>query len=228
MTRMRTFLIPVLVGGALLVGAPPAQAAPGDCLVLAGRLVCEPYPDSDETPFYSICTVIPTLPEEGTLIRKSCQVYERATDLPVGEPQIFVYPPDDTMTPPPNLPSSEPTTVAPSPAAVRTTTTPSQVTRTTTRTETAAAAPETVRETVEVPAPTTTPATTSAPRTSEPAAAAPDWPGLTSDDDRENWFMSVSDGMLLGIAAVAGLVLLLAIVVPPVWRRRQAGAHRAP
>lgn len=226
MTRMRTLLIPVLVGGALLVSAPPAQAAPGDCLILAGQPVCEPYPTDPNAPFpvYSICT---PLEPAGNIIRKSCQDYLTATDEPIGDPQIFNYGTENTLTPP-VIPSytPPPAYVTPTESPVTTRPAPTRAPAST-RTVVVTEAPETVRETVEVAAPTTTPATTSAAPTTD-AAAAPDWPGLTSDDDRENWFMSVSDGALLGIAAVAALVLLLAVVVPPAWRRRQAGAHRAP
>lgn len=221
MTRMRVLLIALLAGATLMVAAPVANAAPGDCLILAGQPVCEPFPD-ETPPLYSVCTDLP--PAEGsTLIRRSCQLFRVTDDVAVGDPQVYTYPPANTLTPPPSPSPSPAVTPTRTPAAPSTRTvvvsSPSPVTRT------LPAAPETVVETVEVPAPTTPPTTTSAAPTTD-VEAAPPWDGITSDEDRENWFMSVSDGMLLGIAAVAALVLLTALVVPP-WYRRRRGAHRA-
>lgn len=215
------------VGALVFAGAPSANAAPGDCLVLGTppQLVCEPYPpaDPDEPfPLYSICTPLEPI---GGLPRKSCQEYVTATDEPYGDPQIFTYPPENTLTPP-SIPSSTPRPTYTPPAetsvAPRTTAAPSPVTRTTTRTQTVSAAPETVVETVEAPAPSVTPeATTEAPVANINAGPPPPFHGRDP-----GWAESVSDGMLLGIATCAALVLLVTTVVPPIIRRRR-GSHRA-
>jgi hypothetical protein len=76
-----------------------AHAAPGDCQILAGNPVCEPYPTSNEPPYYSVCTVIDS---PSALIRKSCQTFLQATGEAVGDPKIFVYPPTNTLTAPPS------------------------------------------------------------------------------------------------------------------------------
>lgn len=94
---------PEVPEGCYLIGLPPSQ-----------YVFCPGGPADPDAPppQYSICTPIEPI---GELPRKTCQRYDRATDLPVGEPQIFVYPPEDGGLTPPPEPTVAPRTSRPIP-----------------------------------------------------------------------------------------------------------------
>lgn len=207
---------PEVPEGCYLIGLPPSQ-----------YVLCPQGPADPDAPppFYSICTPIEPI---GELPRKSCQVYDRATDLPVGEPQIYVYPPEDGALPQPTTSAPAPTTTseASSVSVAPRVTTPPARTVIVSSPSPVPGSPETVVETVEAAAPTTPPTTT--PATSSGASrtkpSPPSIPPLTSDADRGGWIQSVSDGTLYGIAAAAALVLIVTMAIPTKARRK--GAHR--
>jgi hypothetical protein len=249
MTRKLTILI-LFFGALFALTTGVAKAAPGDCLILAGQPVCEPYPTPDEPPYYSICTVIPS-DDIAPLVRKSCQTYLRETDEAVGDPQIFIYAPDPSPTPTSTAPSTTttPTSTSAAPSvAPRAPTTSSPArsyppanTQTSTRVVTAPGSTETV--VVAEPVPTAVPCVANAVRGMDGFD-----PTLDQDNDGVSCegptsfsrapasggdpqagahaAESVSDGMLLALATCAAIVLLLCAVIPPISRRFRSGKHR--
>lgn len=95
--------VPFPPQGCYLLGLPPGQTT-----------VC-PSPRPTGPTEYSVCTPIEPI---GGLPRKSCQRFEIATNNPVGNAQIYVYAPANTLTPPPE-PQVTPRApyTAPAPAA---------------------------------------------------------------------------------------------------------------
>lgn len=189
--------------GALTFGVPAvAQAAPSDpidlgCTLLAsGRVDCGDGPP----PLYSICTVVPTLPDEGTLIRKSCQLYTREGNVPVGGPAFYVYPPNNPLPEPTYAPVS-PITAAPAPVRQ-----PVAVTSTAKRDASprsiASPASQAAPQQASVAPQTASEATTPAPVAAEPVPDAPA-PAAASGLPVSVW-----------VAIAAAIVLVLALV----WR----------
>lgn len=220
----RALLIAAATGAVLLNATGAAQAAPGDpltfedvpdgCYVIGRNddpnqyVLCPQGPRDPDAPppLYSVCTVIPTLPEEGNLVRKSCQQFARATDLPVGAPQIFVYPPANGALTPPPVPVDRPARVA-TPAAAPVASAPARV---------VPAAPAVVApaSTAAVPEPTVAPTPAAAP--AAPVAEPTNTPGVeasaTLADKIDSW--------VPWAAAVSGLALL-GIVLSNYLRRRR-------
>jgi hypothetical protein len=245
MTRKLTILI-LFFGALFALTTGVAKAAPGDCQILAGQPVCEPYPTPDEPPYYSICTVIPS-DDIAPLVRKSCQTYLRETDEAVGDPQIFIYAPDPSPTPTSTSPSTTatPTSTSASPSvAPRASTTSSPVrthppvnAQTPTRVVTAPGSTETV--VVAEPVPSAVPCKPNAVRgmpgfdvtldedndgvSCETATNFSRPPAAQGPNDGADMARrSVSTALLLGIATVAALVLLSCLVIP----RFRGGKHR--
>lgn len=128
---MRTTIVAIATLGVAISGVGVAQAAPGDCLVLGGQLVCEAVEETP--PLTSVCTPLEPV---GNLPRSSCQTIVRETGELIGDPQVFTYPPRNdleapvvevprprepyvppTRSPAPTVRNSEPTAAPRTPAA---------------------------------------------------------------------------------------------------------------
>lgn len=202
---MRTQAVIILATLSAVLVPGVAHAAPGDCQILAGQPVCEPYPPNPDNPFPlgSVCT---PLAPAGELPRKSCQSFLTETGELVGEPQTFIYPPENDLEAPP----------VPAPVAPR-----APYVAPAGNDEANDSAPLNPRPTPVVPAPSA-PATveaaepTAAPTTS-PARidAAPISPSPGRPAAHRSWVDAV-DGAVPWAAGIAALVLVLALV----WRPR--------
>lgn len=225
----RKLILLFLSLGFLLAGVGVAQAAPGDCLILAGEPVCEPFPTPTPAPLpYSICTPLPSS-DIAPLIRKSCQVYDGVTHDPIGNPQTYIYGGEPTSS----APRSDSPSNAPVSSPSRTSSAPSQAISQPSQTSPVAPARVTVtkqgaRTTIHEKPVTNVTANGKPMSTSTdalPAAGTTVEPPPFLGDTTAQAAQSVDNGVLYGIAACAALVLLLVTVVPPMVRRR--GSHRA-
>lgn len=198
---MRTTVVAFAAFAIAASGVGVAQAAPGDCLILADQPVCEPFDTPDTPPLYSECTDLP--PAQGsTLVRRSCQLFRVVDDVAVGDPQTYTYPPENKLPEPTFAPVAE---------------------------RPAYTAPAERPEPVDRPA-TAAPATPDVPAASAPTQAAPS-PATTSTParidaaprplpagppaaPRDTWVDTV-DSVVPWAAGVAALVLVFCLVFRP-------------
>lgn len=216
----RALLIAAATGAVLLNATGAAQAAPGDpltfddvpagCYVLGlppgQTVVCPPTTPPLSPPLTSVCTVVPTLPDEGDLIRKRCQMYDRATGEPVGTAAYYVYPPATTLTAP-AAPVDRPVS-ARSTAPTRSSSAPAVPSP-----RVPAVVPPVASATIDrAPVATPTPASPAAPTET---AFVPNGQGAPLNAPADN-------RVPYTVAALAGLVLLVIFVSNSLRRRRTA------
>lgn len=198
---MRTRAIIILATMSAMLVPGVAHAAPGDCLILAGRPVCEPYPPDPDNPFPldSVCTPLDPI---GGLPRKSCQSFLTKTGELVGEPQVFTYPPENHLQPP---------VIAPAPAR------PAYVPPQELPPIVPPLSPEDAAPRTPAPLPTPAVETTPAPATSEPApidAAPRPLPAGPPAAHADGWSDRV-DAVVPWAAGIAAVALLFCLVYRP-------------
>lgn len=202
---MRTQAVIILATLSAVLVPGVANAAPGDCLILAGRPVCEPFPPDPDNPFPydSECT---PLESAGELARKSCQTFLTETGELVGDPQTYIYPPENDLEAPP----------APAPVAPR-----EPYVAPAGNDEANDSTPLSPRPTPVVPAPRTPAPVEAAEPTAAPTSpparvdAAPVSPSPGRPAAHRSWVDAV-DGAVPLVAGIAALVLVLALA----WRPR--------